>query len=187
MNKIAYQNSPKTHIFKIEEDFCFCPPPKITIIQGFNGSGKSTLLRYIYQKTPCIYLPEELELPAEMNPIQILKIFGSKKVSKNLLDIVNKIEVQNNQFKRLSKGNKQKLRLKCILVQALAQNTKLLLLDEPFSGLDKPSKEATETAVSEISLNQKNIKIAIITHDTWEKNIGEIITIKAGEIKIQSK
>jgi len=185
MNKIAYKNSAKTKIFSINKDFSFCPPPEISIIKGFNGSGKSTLLRYIYQKNPCIYLPEELELPQEMKQKQILKIFGSNKVEKKYLDIIHKIKVQDNHFKRLSKGNKQKLRLKCILIQAISQNTELLLLDEPFSGLDKPSKKATEDTIAEISQNRKNLKIAIITHDNWEKNVGEIITITKSEINIE--
>ena len=187
MNQIAYQNSPNKKIFSINTDFRFCPPPKISIIQGFNGSGKSTLLRYIYQKTPCIYLPEELELPQEMKQKQILKTFGSNKIKEKYLNIINKIEVQDNQFKRLSKGNKQKLRLKCILVQAIAQNSELLLLDEPFSGLDKPSKKATEDTIAEISETKKDLKIAIITHDEWNKSIGEIITIKNSEINIEKK
>jgi len=182
MITIAYKKSTNKPIIEIDDNFKFCDPPKISVIVGKNGSGKSTLLRHFYQDTSCVYLPEELELPAEMKTTQILKLFGIKSIPKEQKEEIQKIETQEQEFKKLSKGNKQKLRLKCVLIQACQRKKGMLFLDEPFSGLDKPSRAQTEETVAAIAETLPEMKIVVITHEPWNTSVGETISIEDGKI-----
>jgi len=62
-------------------------------------------------------------------------------------------------FGRLSGGQRQRV----LIARALVQDAGVLLLDEPFSGLDRPSSEGLEALVGDLAAEGRGIVLA--THD----------------------
>jgi zinc/manganese transport system ATP-binding protein len=76
------------------------------------------------------------------------------------MGLVGMIDFANRPIGKLSGGEFQKI----LLSRALAQNPKILLLDEPFSNLDYASRKQVETLLNRIH-EKKNITILIVSHD----------------------
>ncbi len=129
-------------------------------ILGRNGAGKTTTIRILMNVFPADcgsiifdgkeidyntvsfgYLPEERGLYPKKKIIDQLIYFAElKDIShKNAINAVNywlerlgMSEYRNKRLDTLSKGNQQKIQL----ITALAHNPQIIILDEPFSGLD---------------------------------------------------
>ena len=134
------------------------PPGSKTVIVGRNGSGKSTLLRIaagvsrpndgtVTLPKRIGYVPERLaartkftgaEYLAHMGRIKGLKEAAVSARSRELLQRFGLVPGPNERIESLSKGNRQKL----ILAQAFLGPAGLLVLDEPFSGLDQVAHAA---------------------------------------------
>ena len=128
---------------------------------GENGAGKTTTFRIIlglldadrgnvtlngekidYSKTDKIgYLTEERSLLTKMTVKEqliyygVLKGLSEKEVLNKMDDLLNEfemIEYKNRKIKELSKGNQQKIQF----ISAIINDPILLILDEPFTGLD---------------------------------------------------
>lgn len=127
---------------------------------GRNGAGKTTSIRILmdvfpadsgrvlidgqpidYGKVQIGYLPEERGLYPKKIVIEQLTYFAELKgMSKKeavrsidyWLDRLGMTEYRNKRLDTLSKGNQQKIQL----ITALAHNPDIVILDEPFSGLD---------------------------------------------------
>lgn len=139
---------------------------------GANGAGKTTTFRMIlgilnadegkitwngkrisYETSPDIgYLPEERGLYPKMKVMEQLIFLGqlrgmSKSNAKRAAgEWLEKMDVSQNAMKKveeLSKGNQQKIQV----IAALMHNPKLLILDEPFSGLDPVNVEMLKNAI----------------------------------------
>ena len=116
------------------------------VLSGANGSGKSTLLRIVAgAATPTAgqvrgrprvvgYLPDRfpalLRLPVDAYLRHLAAIRGVP--ADALLDVLGFTGSRTDPMARLSKGNAQKVGL----TQALACGAGLLVLDEPWAGLD---------------------------------------------------
>lgn len=82
-------------------------------------------------------------------------------------------------LKQLSKGNRGRLKL----VISLARNTPILLLDEPFSGLDPMVRESiVKGLLSYIDFENQTVVIATHEIDEIEMLLDEVIAIKDGRI-----
>ncbi|MFC0557780.1 ABC transporter ATP-binding protein [Halalkalibacter alkalisediminis] len=142
---------------------------------GANGAGKTTTFRMIlglidqtggtitwngrpinYSTTPEIgYLPEERGLYPKMKVsdqiVYLARLRGMKKqeILKELdrwLERFKVPEYRNKKIEELSKGNQQKIQF----IAAVIHKPKLLILDEPFSGLDPVNVELLKEAVKNI-------------------------------------
>lgn len=149
---------------------------------GGNGAGKTTTFRMIlgllskssgtiswngkpinYGVTDKIgYLPEERGLYAKMtvkeqvNFFAKLKNMKSKDAEKELhywLERFNITEHLNKKVGELSKGNQQKIQL----ITAIIHKPELLILDEPFSGLDPVNVEMLKDAVLDMQKQGSSI------------------------------
>ncbi len=140
---------------------------------GRNGAGKTTSIRILmdvfpanggsvlidgqpidYNKVGIGYLPEERGLYPKKVIIDQLTYFAELKgMSKKAavksvdywLDRLGMTEYRNKRLDTLSKGNQQKIQL----ITALAHNPDIVILDEPFSGLDPVNAMLLKDVVKE--------------------------------------
>jgi ABC-type multidrug transport system ATPase subunit len=143
-------------------------PGSRTVIVGGNGSGKSTLLRVaagvsrpnggtVKLSARIGYVPERLAARTRFTGTEYLSHMGRIKglhtatIAARSGELLERLDLQpgaNERIDSLSKGNRQKL----IVAQAYMAQVGLLVLDEPFSGLDQTAHgalaELTEEAQS---------------------------------------
>ncbi len=153
---------------------------------GPNGSGKTTTMRMIlriYQPDQGVvrvlgqetgdaaddrvgYLPEERGLYRRMTVKRVLRYFAKLKglakpdpdIDRWLKDLGCE-EWHRKRIDQLSKGMAQKIQF----IAAVVANPKLLILDEPFSGLDPVNMEVLRDAV--LRLRGSGTTIIFSTHD----------------------
>jgi len=131
-------------------------------VQVFNGNSRSSARDQIG------YLPEERGLYKRMTVRQVLRYYGQLK-GKSLADIDAMItqwlqELQltdwaDKKVQALSKGMAQKVQF----IAAVVSKPRMLILDEPFSGLDPVNADALRDAV--LSLRGSGTTIVFSTHD----------------------
>lgn len=155
---------------------------KIYGLVGRNGAGKSTTFRMILNiinptsgeilydgrkidsKTldKIGYLPEEGSLIPNYTVLDLCEYYGALKlldeaeVRKNLikwLEEFNILEYLNKKIKDLSKGNRQKIQF----IVSVLHNPELIILDEPFSGLDPISVQEIKNAILKLKAEGKTI------------------------------
>ncbi|MBL3654749.1 ABC transporter ATP-binding protein [Fulvivirga sediminis] len=178
---------------------------------GASGCGKTTLLEAIYGLLSFqgeiswgdkkITKPEDRLVPGE--PFikylsQSFDLYPFHKVSENvgkhlksipldekqdriqeLLEMVEMEDYADMQAKYLSGGQQQRV----AIVQALAQEPELLLLDEPFSHIDQYRRNNLRRNIFNY-LKEKNITCIVATHDPTEvlSFSDDAIVMKEGEI-----
>ena len=77
-----------------------------------------------------------------------------------MMEKLNIFELENRCFRELSGGQQQRV----LLVRALCATKKLLLLDEPVSGLDPKATEEMYELIQKIN-REDHITIIMISHD----------------------
>ncbi|MCG9804531.1 ABC transporter ATP-binding protein [Staphylococcus argenteus] len=143
---------------------------------GRNGAGKTTTFRMIlglsepteghityngkkldktmYNRIG--YLPEERGLHAKMTVedelkyLATLKGMSKKDIQSQMIYWLDRFDITENRKKRidsLSKGNQQKIQL----LASMLHKPELLILDEPFSGLDPVNVELLKEAVKDLN------------------------------------
>lgn len=143
-------------------------PGAPVVLGGPNGSGKSTLLRIAAGcETPTSgtvldrpdvvgYLPDRfpalLRLPARRYLRHLAAVHGadreaSEQTAENVLDELGFTGEDDEPMAALSKGNAQKVGL----AQALSCDAELLVLDEPWSGLDADAVAALTARLSTVT------------------------------------
>jgi ABC-2 type transport system ATP-binding protein len=172
---------------------------------GPNGSGKTTTLRMIMHillpdrgeievlgssdtaapRDRVGYLPEERGLYKKMTIRRLLRYYGRLKgAAMKDIDVamdhwMRRMELPgllDRQIETLSKGMSQKIQF----VAAIVANPSLLILDEPFSGLDPVNAQVLKDAVLE--LRQRGTTVVFSTHDmaTAERMCDRIFMIFRG-------
>ena len=154
---------------------------------GLNGAGKTTTFRMIlgliddytgditidgehinYNITDKIgFLTEERSLLLKMTVLEqiiyygVLKSMREDEIEKKLdywLERFEITEYKNRKIKELSKGNQQKVQF----ISVIINDPKLLILDEPFSGLDPINVELFKSVILE--LKKKGTSIIFSSH-----------------------
>ena len=159
-------------------------------IVGENGSGKTTLMKTLLNLTRPIsgqiimseelkqneigYLPQQTQVqkdfPASVNEVVISGCQGrmglrpfytkeDKKMATDNMKLLGITDLKNKCYRELSGGQQQRV----LLARALCATRKLLLLDEPVSGLDPNATLHMYEMIRE--LNSMNITIIMISHD----------------------
>jgi ABC-2 type transport system ATP-binding protein len=155
---------------------------------GPNGSGKTTTIRMIMNiilpdhgeitvmghrgsgaaRDDVSYLPEERGLYKQMPVRRLLRYYGRLKgrraadldpVITTWLDRLGLAGWADKRIDTLSKGMAQKVQF----IAAVVSQPKLLILDEPFSGLDPVNAETLRDAV--LDLRRQGTTIVFSTHD----------------------
>jgi ABC-2 type transport system ATP-binding protein len=153
---------------------------------GPNGSGKSTTMRMIanifYPDRGSIrvfgeerrgvgsgqigYLPEERGLYRQMTVQALLEFYGELRAGRNVTaeikDWLRRLDLEkwgSKKVEALSKGMSQKVQF----IATVVPEPKLLILDEPFTGLDPVSSDLIRSAVLE--LRRRGSTVILSTHD----------------------
>lgn len=126
----------------------------------------SDLIRHMYKKKADIgYMPDFFGTYDDLKLIEYMKFFASiydidglkaDAVIERLLKLVHLEDRKNQYVDELSRGLKQKL----CLARCLIHNPKLLILDEPASGLDPASRFEVREILKKLSAEGKTIIIS---------------------------
>ena len=203
---LVVSESTKTYGEKIavnKINFTFDKPGVFGLL-GTNGAGKTTTIRMIlgiidknsgeimWNNKPVKrenvnfgYLPEERGLYPKSKVSEQLIYFGklkgmnAKDAKKSLsywLERLKATEYYNSVPEQLSKGNQQKIQL----VTALIHDPELLILDEPFSGLDPINTDIFKSVVYELVEKNKYIIMSSHQMSTVEEYCKEILILDKG-------
>src|SRR6266850_3092661 len=177
-------------------------PGRVYGLLGPNGAGKTTTIRMIVnimapdsgrievfgkQITPVLqdrigYLPEERGLYKKMKVGDQIKFFASlknidaKKADKRVdrwLARLKLTEWKNKKASELSKGMQQKVQF----TSAIIHEPDLLILDEPFSGLDPVNVEVLKEIILELKASGKTIILSTHQMELAEKICDDICMI----------
>lgn len=130
-----------------------------------NGRGKTTLLRTLARTLKPVagtfrmqgftqYLPEDLRFDAEITPSMVFRTLLQKERLQEALDLAARIELDvKKPYGRLSTGNRRKTNLIAAEFSVKSNGGNILLLDEPFSGLDAFARQAFEEIWKQSSSN----------------------------------
>lgn len=177
---------------------------------GANGAGKTTTFRMIlglleptkghahwtgkplsYKRTPLVgYLPEERGLfPKLTVKEQLIYLMRLKQMNKT--DIVNELrswldrfqiqEYENKRVEELSKGNQQKIQF----MASVLHQPELLILDEPFSGLDPVNADMLKDAVLDLQKSGTTIVFSSHQMHNVEELCDEMVMLKHGKALLQ--
>lgn len=177
---------------------------------GHNGAGKTTTIRAVVgvldfeegeieidgisiKKDPVAckaniaYIPDNPDLYDHLTGIQYLNFIGDLfRVSKaNRERLIQKYSDAfqltanlGDMISSYSHGMKQKL----AIISALVHEPKLLVLDEPFVGLDPKAAHTLKTIMAELCSSGGAIFFSTHVLDTAEKICNKIAIIKAGQL-----
>ncbi len=181
-------------------------PGEIFGLLGVNGAGKTTTFRMIiglleptagkvtldgkkidYSVTDTIgFLTEERSLLTKLTVKEqchyygILKGMTVKEIDDRLDELLTKFGIpnyKNKKIKELSKGNQQKIQF----ITAILNKPRLLICDEPFSGLDPFNVELFKEELKDMA--KKGSMIIFSTHrmEHVELFCKKIVVLKAGK------
>lgn len=202
---ISFQET--THVVLQDISFTQMPGQKIALA-GETGAGKSTLLQIIAgliqpsagrilledkrvrgpaeQLVPghpaIAYLTQQSELPQFLRVEQVLR-YANKRAGQDARALYELCQIEHLLARRtdhVSGGERQRIALARLLLTA----PKLLLLDEPFSNLDRAHKQVLKSVLHAVS-ERLNITCLLISHDpadtlSWAD---EILVLKEGRIR----
>ena len=175
---------------------------------GRNGAGKTTSIRILmdvfpansgevlidgkpinYSKVGIGYLPEERGLYPKKTIIDQLTYFAelkgmSHKAAVKAVDYwlerLGMMEYRNKRLDTLSKGNQQKIQL----VTALAHDPDIVILDEPFSGLDPVNAMLLKDVVKEQISKGKIVLFSSHQMSYIEEFCDSIAILNAGKVAL---
>lgn len=175
---------------------------------GRNGAGKTTSIRILmdvfpansgevlldgkpidYDKIGIGYLPEERGLYPKKKIIDQLVYFAelkgmsykaAVKAVDYWLDRLGMTEYRNKRLDTLSKGNQQKIQL----VTALAHDPDIVILDEPFSGLDPVNAMLLKDVVKEQIAKGKIVLFSSHQMSYIEEFCDSIAILNAGKVAL---
>lgn len=176
---------------------------------GRNGAGKTTSIRILmdvfpadhgeilidgkpidYKRVNFGYLPEERGLYPKKLIIDQLVYFAELKglnhraaikAVDDWLDRLGMREYRNKRLDTLSKGNQQKIQL----ITALAHDPKIVILDEPFSGLDPVNAMLLKDVVKEQIARDKIVLFSSHQMSYIEEFCDSIAIINAGKVVLR--
>ncbi len=179
-------------------------------ILGPNGAGKTTTIRMVMNiiipdsgdinlfgqklsedlKNRIGYLPEERGLYPKMKVIDMLVFLGELHLLKNS-EAFNKAtswlgrlglkEHANKKVEELSKGMQQKVQI----IGSLLHDPDLIILDEPFSGLDPVNTNLIKDIILEMKASGKAIMLSTHMMEAAEKLCDQIMMINHGHIVLE--
>ena len=178
---------------------------------GRNGAGKTTTIRgfmdvfkfdegkitidgkpFERKEYKIGYLPEERGLYGKSKILDQLMYFAelkgikAKAAKDNIMELLEKVELQdyaNKKLETLSKGNQQKVQI----IQALMNNPDIIILDEPFSGLDPINSGILKDMVMDLARKGKYMLFSSHQMGYVEEMCTDLVIINNGDIVVSGK
>ena len=184
-------------------------PGRLTGFLGPNGAGKTTAMRAVFglvaldagtvrwhgrpvcpaERARFGYMPEERGLYPRMRVRDQLVYLGqiSGRGAKDAarcvdtwLERVGLAERASERLDRLSHGNQQRVQL----IAALVNDPDLLVLDEPFSGLDPIAMDAMSVLLSDLAAGGATVLFSSHQLDLVEDLCQDVVIIEHGRIVV---
>ena len=183
--------------------------PGVFGLIGTNGAGKTTTIRMIlgiirmdegtasWNNAPISretmsfgYMPEERGIYTKSKVFDQLVYFGmlrgmnktdARNSTSKWMDRLGVTEYKDMIAEKVSKGNQQKIQL----IAALIHNPELIILDEPFSGLDPVNTEMMSNLISELVEEKKYIVMSSHQMSTVEEFCEELVMLHNGKTILQ--
>ena len=172
---------------------------------GPNGAGKTTLIRLILDlirpdagsiriqgqpiaethKNRIGYLPEERGLYFRPKVMAVLEYLGTLKgvsierVRNNARDWLKRLEIddlRNRPVQELSKGNQQKVQF----IATVVSDPDILILDEPFTGLDPINVHLLVRSIQELAAEGKTVVLSVHQMSLVESLCRRVFMINRG-------
>ena len=179
--------------------------PGVFGLLGTNGAGKTTTIRMILgiikkdkgeitwngkavdrKNVNFGYLPEERGIYPKSKIFDQLLYFAELKgmkvqeASEEIKDWMERLKIdeyQNMTAEKLSKGNQQKVQF----ITAILNNPELLVLDEPFSGLDPVNTELLKEVIMDLVQKGKYIIMSSHQMTSIEEFCKDVVIINKGK------
>ena len=204
---LVIENVSKTFVDKkAVDDISFrIEKPGVFALLGTNGAGKTTTIRMMLgilkKDTGTIlwngksvdrknvnfgYLPEERGIYPKIRIVDQLEYFAKLKgmskqeAQKNIdywLDKLKMTEYKYQTAEKLSKGNQQKIQF----ITAVMHNPELIVLDEPFSGLDPVNTELLKNIILELVKEDKYIVMSSHQMNSVEEFWEDVVILNKGK------
>jgi ABC-2 type transport system ATP-binding protein len=183
---------------------------EITGYLGPNGSGKSTTMKMITGliettageilfdgrpirdditafKQRMGYVPEEPHLYSHLSGLEYLVMIGqlrdlpSKPTEDRIDGILRLLSLHGDRHAPISSYSKG-MRQKILLSAALLHNPDLILLDEPFSGLDVPTSLVLRALIQELAARGKVVLFSSHELETVERVSSHVVILHRGKV-----
>ena len=183
---------------------------EITGYLGPNGSGKSTTMKMITgliekstgeilfhgqpierdliaYKRRLGYVPEEPHLYAHLSGLEYLTMVGqlrdlpAKPTAERIDGLLRLFSLHSDRHAPIS-GYSKGMRQKVLLSAALLHNPELLLLDEPFSGLDVGTGLVLRSLIQELASRGKVVLFSSHELETVERVCSHVVILHRGRI-----
>lgn len=183
---------------------------EITGYLGPNGSGKSTTMKMItgliettageirFSGTPIRkdliaykrrmgYVPEEPHLYSHLTGLEYLTMVGqlrdlpTRSIAKRVDGLLRLFSLHQDRHVPISSYSKG-MRQKVLLSAALLHNPDLILLDEPFSGLDVNSALVLRSLIRELAARGKVVLFSSHEMETVERVCSHIVILHRGKV-----
>ena len=183
--------------------------PGVYGLLGTNGAGKTTTIRMLLgilkkdsgeitwngkeverKHVNFGYLPEERGVYPKVNVYTQLMYFAKlkgmkeEKADESIKYWMKRLEVEeymNMTAEKLSKGNQQKIQF----ITAVVHDPELIVLDEPFSGLDPVNTEIIRNVILELIKKGKYIIMSAHQMATIEEFCSDILILNRGKTVLQ--
>ena len=163
-------------------------------VLGPNGGGKTTLFSLLAGTLTqsagelvaprCALVPQtersRLDFPVSALDVALMGALprlawwqrprsSDRQAARDALDRVGLADLADKTFGELSGGQRQRV----LIARALVQDAPVLLLDEPFTGLDEPSALALEEQIAQLAAEGRAVLIA--THDLAQARSWDLV------------
>jgi len=208
---IAIRNVSKTfHSTTAVDDVSFdVSPGEVFGLLGPNGAGKTTLIRLIMDiirpdsgtvqilghqfrdedRNRIGYLPEERGIYTRLKVLPTLMYFAmlkgvpTKKANENARNWLARFEMsglENRRIQELSKGNQQKIQI----IASLVADPDILILDEPFSGLDPLNARLLRDIIRDLASQGKTVLLSTHQMTLVETFCQRLLMVDGGRVML---
>ncbi len=188
----------------------FARPGEVTGYLGPNGSGKSTTMKMITgliemtsgrilfdgkpidddligYKRRMGYVPEEPHLYVHLSGIEYLvmvaqlRALPARRAAERIDGMLRLLSLYDDRHASIS-GYSKGMRQKVLIAAALMHNPDLVLLDEPFSGLDVASALVLRSLIQQLAARGKTVLFSSHELDTVERICNRVVILHRGKL-----